>query len=108
MKEANGRLRPNFFALCDYPYNNQTHTYGIYGKLGDINKCQASFLKVNSAIRSFPSGHSTYALASLVYCSCILYFIFSQIRENYYITIKFLVASIPVFFALWIAATRTV
>lgn len=107
LKEINGRKRPNFFDLCEYPYNNNTKTYGIYGIPGNINKCKASFFIINSACRSFPSGHSTYSMASLVYISCLLYFIFSQLNENQYKTFKILISSIPIFIGLYIASTRT-
>lgn len=37
-----GRLRPNFFDACHYPYNNETGVYGTMGMRGDYSKCTCS------------------------------------------------------------------
>lgn len=39
-KTMNGRMRPNFYSLCGYEYNNSTYSYGVLGEIGSINKCR--------------------------------------------------------------------
>jgi len=73
-KEFNGRLRPNFFAMCDYKgyrnaVANNNWTYydanTIAGRPGDFKFCMATEGEVQEAMRSFPSGHSSLIFSAL-------------------------------------------
>jgi membrane-associated phospholipid phosphatase len=72
IKSFAGRLRPNFFALCDYQgYRNAvaTNNFTEYLSLthpgipGNMSLCRATQREILEAQFSFPSGH-----ASLIWC----------------------------------------
>ncbi|AYV75154.1 MAG: hypothetical protein Terrestrivirus1_28 [Terrestrivirus sp.] len=76
LKITSGRLRPNFYAVCNYAgyndaYNNNNYTYynsmTETGALGDYSKCMATDSEIDDASRSFPSGHAALSFASMVY-----------------------------------------
>jgi membrane-associated phospholipid phosphatase len=77
-----GRLRPNFFAACDYKgYGAALAEYGqlgdsstlytmylnstVAGALGDRSFCRASVAETDEASLSFPSGHAAVAFAGM-------------------------------------------
>ena len=45
-----GRPRPNFFALCGYPYNSVTHTYGTPHLLGSYSSCTKSVRGITACV----------------------------------------------------------
>jgi len=75
-----GRLRPNFFAACDYygygeavgdGSNINTTLMDAYlaatapGAVGDLGNCRASVDDTDEASLSFPSGHAAIAFAGM-------------------------------------------
>jgi hypothetical protein len=72
-----GRLRPNFFASCDYQgyaetfdnNNNESEYLSLTtaGKFGDYGNCRFPNDDWRSAQKSFPSGHSSLAFSGLAW-----------------------------------------
>lgn len=84
-KTMNGRMRPNFYSLCGYTYNNSTNSYGTPGMIGDIINCKGDISDVWESRRSFPSGHSAYATSGMVFISLFIYMVVKQIKPKYFI-----------------------
>lgn len=76
IKQYVGRPRPNFFALCGYPYNSVTHTYGTPHLLGSYSSCTKSVrgitAKLTSSTRThhFPRAIRRGALLASAMCLC--------------------------------------
>ena len=81
VKAVVGRLRPNFFAACDYKgyaaglasgdltaYLNATSP----GTVGDVSFCLAPLSEVDEASLSFPSGHAALSFAGMTYATLAL------------------------------------
>ena len=77
-----GRLRPNFFAACDYKgyaaalaefqeVGASSPLYAVYlaatepGAVGDRAECRAAVSETDEASLSFPSGHAAIAFAGM-------------------------------------------
>jgi membrane-associated phospholipid phosphatase len=105
-----GGLRPHFFAVCK-PNINATNVgtgTGFDGLLFDRSICTGDEKEINNALESMPSGHSTAAFASLVYCSLYLngkLKIFANYRPQYW---KFVLFYTPLLGAVLISASLTV
>lgn len=106
-----GRLRPNFFALCDYKgyaatfdsevamasYLDATKT----GRIGDASGC---LKQIHQSHLSFPSGHSSWSLAGLGFLAlCMCGIVKSRKASGAWQTCA--VAG-PLSVALWICCTR--
>jgi membrane-associated phospholipid phosphatase len=109
MKRMTGRLRPNFFAICDYQYYHTN--YQLYlnltkaGTIGKYGNCMAPPNRITYAKVSFPSNHSGFGFASMSYLMYVLRFI-ANINQNKWLTFSSVFAWLPLFFAGWIALTR--
>ena len=81
-----GRLRPNFFAECDYKGYAKALQSGDYtsyfaatvpGAVGDRRHCSQSS---GDASLSFPSGHAALAFAGMTYVTLIIWNLLSMRR----------------------------
>lgn len=108
LKAYNGRLRPNFFDACGYPYDNVTGIYGVIGHRGDYSKCTCSKNDLAELRRSFPSGHSSYSFSGLCFTSLILFYTIKQIYLGRFGFTKIIISGIPFLGAVFIACSRPV
>ena len=76
-----GRLRPNFFAACDYKGYRHAMSTGNYtdylaattpGAPGDLTHCRAARADVDEASLSFPSGHASLAFVAMTWSTMAL------------------------------------
>jgi len=76
-----GRLRPNFFAACDYKGYRHAMSTGNYtdylaattpGAPGDLTHCRAARAAVDEASLSFPSGHASLAFVAMTWSTMAL------------------------------------
>lgn len=81
VKSFVGRLRPNFFAACDYKGYGEGLASGNLsaymaateaGAVGDAAHCRASADDVHEASLSFPSGHAAMSFAGMTYAAWAL------------------------------------
>jgi len=109
-----GRLRPSFFAYCNYAgyrdamaandfteYFNNTK----FGALGNISKCRDTS-DLRNAITAFPSGHSSVSMASFV----VIGLLTLQLQQAWSQKHRILQAILVLVFAVaagLIASTRT-
>jgi phosphatidate phosphatase len=112
MKKFVGRLRPNFFAMCDYQgyraaaagdhdamerYLSATHP----GKIGHGTSCNSS---ISDTHLSFPSGHSSVAFSGLGFLALCLFSIAK--RKGASRAVQNSVLLVPLAVAIWIGSTR--
>lgn len=97
LKVIVGRPRPNFFYRC-FPDGIGTNP----------KKCTGNPAGVMDGRKSFPSGHSSFAFASMVF---ITFYLIRKLRVfepvNKGNSVRFIVAFSPVMIALSIAISRT-
>jgi len=78
MKITTGEPRPNFYHYCNYQYINDNMTYYLthttFGQEGDYQNCKGNGSDNKDARASFPSGHSSYTMASALSIMIFLYF----------------------------------
>jgi membrane-associated phospholipid phosphatase len=104
-KKQAGRPRPNFYAMCGWS-NNMTST-GVAG-------CTAAEHWQWESRQSFPSGHSSFAFAGMVYLSLFLLdkvAILTTMRRmpvSLPASAAQLAACLPCLAAIWVAITRVV
>jgi len=81
VKSFVGRLRPNFFAACDFKGYRAALVSGDFtaylaatvpGAVGDPTHCEASMKETLEASLSFPSGHAALAFAGMTYAALTL------------------------------------
>lgn len=81
IKSFVGRLRPNFFAACDYKGYGTGLRAGnltaylaatVPGAVGDVAHCLAPLEDVDEASLSFPSGHAAMSFAGMTYATLAL------------------------------------
>jgi len=105
-----GRLRPNFFALCNYCGYRDALKSGKFtdymacapaGLPGDFEKCRDT---MKSGRLSFPSGHSSTAFAGLGFLGFML--AAAARRAGCPPLVQVLCTLPPLFAASWVAATR--
>ncbi|KAJ2703021.1 hypothetical protein H4218_000519 [Coemansia sp. IMI 209128] len=102
IKNASGRLRPDFLDRCQ---PNTTENPIL--KLVDYRVCtQTDLGYLHEGMRSFPSGHASLAFCGLTYTSLYLasHLRYNDQRGHAYKTIVFFM---PLFFAALIAISRT-
>ncbi|KAJ3044713.1 hypothetical protein HDV00_001117 [Rhizophlyctis rosea] len=102
-----GGLRPHFLAVCqpriDFPAGT-----GYKQIMVDRSVCTGDDKRINDALESFPSGHSTAAFAGLVYMALYLNAklkIFSNYHPSYP---KFVLFFAPILGATLIASSLTI
>jgi membrane-associated phospholipid phosphatase len=105
-----GGLRPHFFSVCKPNINAASvgSGTGFNGIMFDRSICTGDEKEINFALQSMPSGHSTAAFASLVYCSLYLngkLKIFANYRPQYW---KFVLFYAPLLAAVLIASSLTI
>jgi len=114
MKVATGRLRPNFFAYCDYAgyraaVNSGNYSYyynnTVVDAVGDLAKCTGPAFDVDDAQKSFPSGHAAISFGGLVYTVYLLRFVM-MVKEGNWVSIRNVLAYSPLYLATWISVTR--
>lgn len=115
LKVYTGRLRPNFFALCNYKgYADAIETGNmtsylantIPGNIGDFSYCSHDDPDGHF---SFPSGHSSMTFSGMTFLTLflldvthIINYPSSHIRK----VLRFLVVIIPLFSGCFVAASR--
>ena len=81
LKSFVGRLRPNFFAACDYKGYKHAMSTGNYtdylaattpGAPGDLTHCRAARADVDEASLSFPSGHAGLSFVAMTWSTMAL------------------------------------
>jgi len=112
-----GRLRPNFYAYCDYKgyraivdSGNLTDYLSAItpGQYGDFKYCRSD---IPDAHYSFPSGHSSISFCGLTFLSLFLLHISSFINFthiNLGKAIRFFIILIPLFSAALVASSRVI
>jgi len=101
-KKQAGRPRPCFYAMCEW--QNATEPAG----------CTAKTHTEWEARQSFPSGHSSFSFAGLLFLSLLLIDKFKVMGKKRKLPLSIpaaawqLVACIPAFIAMWISITRVV
>jgi len=110
LKSYVGRLRPNFFAMCNYKgyrnalisgnftaYDNLT----VSGAVGSLSHCwETDSSVVHEAQYSFPSGHASLAFSGLIYLSLFLYHITPHSFKFQNSSIRIRVMTVKVFILL--------
>jgi hypothetical protein len=114
VKKMAGRHRPCFFYLCDYKgYRSafESNNYTAYnaaitrGAPGDYTYCAASSSDIDNAQKSFPSGHSGMAFATMGFTFFFLKFAFGE-EVHVLWSWKCAFAGLPLLLAGYIALTR--
>jgi len=116
IKISVGRFRPDFLSRCQVDITKVESIYKTYNisnlidygprNLYDTSICtNPNKSIINEGRKSFPSGHSSFAFASLTYTSL---FIAGKIHlyDGNFIFWKLLAVLIPNLFALYVALTR--
>ena len=126
-----GRLRPNFFAACDYKGYKHAMSTGNYtdylaattpGAPGDLTHCRAARADVDEASLSFPSGHAGLSFVAATWSTMALFRALSV--ERHYlgktstdvlrssnapvVSAARAAACLPMAFAVYVACTRVV
>lgn len=110
LKRYVGRPRPNFFAYCDYKgYRNALATGNftsydsvtVFGRLVPTSVC-GDLLDPRF---SFPSGHSSFSMASFLSLALFWYGI-AELHQHHKLW-KMFICSIPVLGAIVVAGSRT-
>lgn len=112
-----GRLRPNFYAFCDYKGYRTSFETGNFteyfentvpGRIGDIRFCR---LEENDAHFSFPSGHTSLTLCGLTFIVLFLGNISHQIRFPNVVVrnaVLFTIIFLPFIVGVLMAASRVI
>jgi len=113
IKFVTGKLRPNFFGLCNYAgyqdawnsgdwtyYNNNT----VAGQVGSFSKCLAGSADFQDSRKSFLSGHAAISFCGMLYTSLLASSAFHP--QAWYYKLRFLVFIPPLYFSSWIGITR--
>lgn len=124
-----GRLRPDFFAACDYKGYATALATGNFtaylaatvpGAVGDRSRCLAPESATNEASLSFPSGHAALAFAGMTSLSLVLHDLTRATSSSRgvpnegaeglprLVTWRGAVACVPTAWAAYVAATRIV
>ncbi|KAI9890265.1 MAG: WD40 repeat-like protein [Vezdaea aestivalis] len=105
-----GGLRPHFLAVCDpaVSFTGEQIGNGLRSIYYDRSICRGDRNKINDALESFPSGHSTAAFAGFVY----LYLYLNaklKVFANYHPAMwKLVVLYAPILGAVLIAGVLTI
>lgn len=91
-----GRPRPDFVYRC---FKN--------GVGSDFNKCTGDIDEIFDGRKSFPSGHSSFAFASMVFISLYLYQLLNPYKRSHLKGFSLTVTLIPLVIAASIAISRT-
>lgn len=102
VKSFVGRLRPNFYAICKYEFDEIT----------GLGSCTASDIEIREGRSSFPSGHSSFSMFSSLFVVLFLLQRVDERREFFkgkggakmpYLR---LVCASPLAVAVWVGASR--
>eukprot|EP01116_Phalansterium_solitarium_P013496 TRINITY_DN30875_c0_g1_i1.p1 TRINITY_DN30875_c0_g1~~TRINITY_DN30875_c0_g1_i1.p1 ORF type:complete len:342 (+),score=81.28 TRINITY_DN30875_c0_g1_i1:915-1940(+) len=111
-----GRLRPNFYGMCNYKgyddamkggdlasYLNRT----VAGTVGSFDHCwQSSQQLIYESRFSFPSGHSSISMAGLTFLGFFLVWVIAIFKPSRHNQLSGTVFIVPVLAAAIVAATR--
>lgn len=112
-----GRLRPNFFAYCNYKgYRPQLNVGQIDdylantvpGAIGDFRFCLQD---TSDAHFSFPSGHSSIAFCGLTFMTLFLLHVTARINFKHHAIgkiVRFFIVLIPLFAGALVGASRVI
>eukprot|EP01116_Phalansterium_solitarium_P022684 TRINITY_DN757_c0_g2_i1.p1 TRINITY_DN757_c0_g2~~TRINITY_DN757_c0_g2_i1.p1 ORF type:complete len:305 (-),score=71.98 TRINITY_DN757_c0_g2_i1:467-1381(-) len=111
-----GRLRPNFYGMCNYKGFEDALNSGneaayfnltVVGAPGSFEFCQQPLKQLIYESRfSFPSGHSSISMAGMCFLSLFLLWIIALYHPAFHAQLSGLVFAIPLGCAALIAATR--
>jgi len=115
LKNFVGRLRPNFFAMCNYKgyrdalSGNDTLYLSLTtaGAVGSLDHCwETDIAKIHEAQYSFPSGHASFAFAGLTFLTFFLFHVAPRYFKlmNSKSVIRFLPFKITILLVLFISA----
>lgn len=123
IKHYEGRLRPDFYAMCNYKnyrtaINNCERGTGTWwtcaegygyviekGAPGNLIHCLSSESDIHEARSSYPSGHSSMPAATFGFLAFFFYYAFTG-PEVWHSVLKVLLPAASVWGAIMIAATR--
>jgi len=112
-----GRLRPDFYAYCDYQGYREALESGNFTsylaltdptRIGDFANCRED---ASDARLSFPSDHSSISFCGLTYMAFFLVRVITLINFKHHsvgMLLSFFSALVPTFSAALVAATRVV
>lgn len=107
-----GRLRPSFYALCNYAGYNDAMTsrnFTTYfeltrnGRIGDFSKCLE---KNQDAQYSFPSGHASTSFVGMMITGYFIFTLCYIVSKKYSVKLKTYMGFTFLLLSLWIAITR--
>jgi len=101
-----GGFRPNFLAVCKPDLSKPG--VGYFGTYYDRDSCTGDKVLVNDALESFPSGHSTVALAGMIYLALYLNAKLKLWGNAYGASWKMFVVYFPVLAAALMSLSRLV
>jgi len=113
VKLVTGKLRPNFFAYCNYAgykdaliTGNWTYYYNNTspGHFGSLSKCMANTADFQDSRKSFLSGHGSISFCGMLYTALLASSPFHP--DAWYYQLRFLAFIPPLYLSSWIGITR--
>jgi len=111
MKRFTGRPRPNFFAYCDYKGYREALTSGNFSQydaatlMGRPILASACISSDNDPRHSFPSGHASFSMCSLLFLA-LFWGGIAELQQDHRMW-KMFVCVVPILMAWVVAGTRT-
>jgi len=112
-KIITGKLRPNFFAVCNYAGYADAFNSGNFvsyfnatspDNFGSISRCLGAYADVEDSRKSFLSGHAAVSFCGMFYTSLLITSGF--LPGTWYYPFRFLACIAPLYLSSWIAITR--
>ena len=97
------RPRPNFLSVC---FGSATPNYQSNNEYGGFPICTASRSAIKEHLKSFPSGHSSFAAAGLGFLTYYLLGLTKCLSGGYYSTGRLFISVKPSMIALLIGVSR--